>query len=264
MINKDSFRFLLSGGRKKQILELYDLVRPLTYEHIKKIRIGNKDADGGYVMVDDFNGITGSLSLGIGFDISWDISMTKIGIPIYQYDHTVNAPAEVAENPLLHFHKCGIASVTDAELHMKSISDILSDEMAAHSGDLILKMDIDGYEWDVLDKMPHDVLMRFRQICMEIHNPIARPGQASRRNRNLRVLRKLFTSFAPVHLHANNASPTRVILGLEIPKLLEITYIRRDGQKFSVSNEEFPGEFDTPNIPSRPEIPIGNIIQAKP
>lgn len=95
---------------------------------------------------------------------------------------------------------------------------------------------------------------------MEIHNPIGRPGQGAFRHRNLGVLRKLHSVFAPVHLHANNASPSRVFCGLQVPKLLEITYIRRSGQTFTDSTEPFPGELDVPNLASLPDINIGEIV----
>lgn len=263
MSSFDSLRFWFSGGRKEHVLELYDLVRPLTFLGLKKIRIGNKKADGGYVMANDFCGIDGALSLGIGHDVSWDAEMCEYDMEIYQFDHTVDAPEANKGNSKLHFHQVGIAGSSDPSAKMKSIKDILSDEMSLHTNDLILKIDIDGYEWDVFDKMPADVLSRFRQICIEIHTPLGRHGQSAIRERNLRVLRKLYSHFAPVHLHANNASPSRIYSGLEVPKLLEITYVRRNGQNFTDSQENFPGELDIPNVPSHPEINIGTIVARK-
>lgn len=256
----DTLRFLLAGGSRDQVTELYDLIRPQTCAGLRKIRVGNRDSDGGYVMVDDFDGITGALSLGIGLDVSWDVEMSRRGIEIHQFDHTVEPPPEVAEHPLLHFHRCGIAARTDPAARMRSIDDILADEMAAHTGDLILKIDIDGHEWETFEAMPAAVLSRFRQICVEIHHPLARPGQRAKRARNLAVLRKLHDHFAPVHLHANNAGPVRKLCGLEVPKLLEITYLRRDGRRFTDSTDPFPGDLDVPNVPAWPEIPIGRIV----
>ena len=259
-MNTDNIRYWLSGGRKRQVLELHDLIRPQTCDELKKIRVGNDRKDGGYVMADDLECIEAALSLGIGHDISWDIEMTKLGVEVYQYDHTVEAPAEVAGNPRLHFHKAGIAAVSDPSIPMRSLKDVLVEEMAAHDGDLILKMDIDGYEWEVFESMPDEILRRFRQICIEIHHPLARPGQSAKRKQHLGVLRRIHREFAPVHLHANNAGPVRELAGLRVPKLLEITYIRRDDQQFRDSDESFPGKLDVPNIPSAPEIPIGEIV----
>lgn len=263
MINFDSIRFRLTGGTKAQVLELHDLVRPQTFPELAKRRVGNRSSDGGYVMVDDFEGIQAACSLGIGLDISWDLEMTSFGVDIYQFDHTVEAPAEVAQNPKLHFQKCGIAAETHPERRMKSIADILNHEMAGYSGDLILKIDIDGHEWDVFKNMLDPVLRRFRQICVEIHNPLGRPDDSATRLRNLGVLRKLVSSHAPVHLHANNGGKVRTLCGLQVPKLLEITYLRRDGQHFTDSEETFPGALDVPNVPSREEIPIGEMVRKR-
>ncbi len=256
----DNLRFLITGGRKEHIFELYDLIRPKTYPGLKKIRIGNRASDGGYVMIDDFEGMKGALSLGIGNDISWDLEMSQYGVDIYQFDHTVEAPDAVKNNPLLHFHQCGISGIQGQHPKMKTIGEILSQEMSGYVGDLILKIDIDGYEWEVFEHMPMEILRRFRQICIEIHNPLGRPSQSNWRLRNLNILRKLHSVFAPVHLHANNASPPRMFCGYAVPKLLEITYIRRDGQSFNDSQESFPGEYDVPNIASLPEIKIGEIL----
>ncbi len=109
--------------------------------------------------------------------------------------------------------------------------------------------------------MPAATLGRFRQICLEIHQPVARPADFLRRQRNLAVLRKLHELFAPVHLHANNAGKVRSLYGLRVPKLLEITYLRRDGRRFAESGDPFPGDLDAPNVASAPEIPIGEIIR---
>jgi len=259
----DTIRFYCSGGRVDDVHQLYDLLRPQTCEGLRKLRFGNGSGDGGYVMVDDFTDIRTALSLGIGGDISWDVEMTQRGLEIYQYDHTVEPPPECAVNPKLHFHRWGIAGKADHARRLKTIEEILSDEMSGYSGDLVLKIDIDGYEWDAFSQMPDGVLRRFRQICIEIHNPLARPTQRAQRIRNLTVLKVLHQRFAPVHLHANNAGPVRELFGLKVPKLLEITYLRRDGQKFTDSQEAFPGELDVKNVSINPEIEIGTIVGLK-
>lgn len=261
MARIDTMRFLLTGGRPAQVRWLYDLIRPQTCPGLKKMRVGNRLGDGGYVMADDFNGIKAALSLGIGDEITWDVEMSERGFDVFQFDHTVEQPDEVATNPRLHFYKCGIASYTDQQQNLKTIRDILAEEMADYSGDLILKMDIEGHEWDTLALIPDEVFSRFRQICIEIHNPLARPGQRVWRNRNLSVLQKLHRKFAPVHLHANNAGFVKKLFGLTVPRALEITYIRRDGQSFSDSTDAFPGEYDVPNVPSDPEIMLNEIIR---
>lgn len=187
--------------------------------------------------------------------------MIKHDIPIYQFDHTVDAPAAVASQPLLRFHRIGIAGEGAPLPGMKSITAILAHEMAMHQGDLILKMDIDGWEWEVFESMPEATLCRFRQICHEIHQPVGRPADFRKRKRNLAVLRKLHEFFAPVHLHANNAGKVRSICGVHVPKLLEITWLRQDGRGFTESKDAFPGEFDVPNISGSPEIPIGSYFR---
>jgi hypothetical protein len=54
----------------------------------EKSRLG-AEGDGGYVMLDDFGAVRSALSLGIGQDVSWDTAIAKLGIYVFQFDHTV-------------------------------------------------------------------------------------------------------------------------------------------------------------------------------
>lgn len=254
----DSLRFRLAGGRSAHLRELRSLLRPLHYAGLRKIRVGNEHGDGGYVMDAAWTGTTAALSLGIGQDISWDLAMADVGVEIYQYDHTVAAPAP--DDPRLHFFACGISAHPRPGEPFKTLAAILATDAAAHTQDLILKIDIDGFEWDVFYDASPSTLLRFRQICIEFHHPLARPAQTARRERNLAVFRKLFATHAPIHLHANNAGPVRRLLGFALPKLLEVTYVRRDDLVFTASAEAFPGPLDRPNLPQVPEIPIGQLF----
>lgn len=54
---------------KRRIISLTELMIPCKAEGLRKVRLGNKH-DGGYVFLDDFNGVEAALSLGIGDDVS--------------------------------------------------------------------------------------------------------------------------------------------------------------------------------------------------
>ncbi|MBC8207012.1 MAG: FkbM family methyltransferase [Kiritimatiellales bacterium] len=258
----DSFRFWITGGRLSQVCEFYDLIRPQASTGLRKVRVGNVSGDGGYIMADDFDDIRVALSLGIADEISWDEEMTRRGVDVFQFDHTVDPPAQVETNPRLHFYKCGVAGKTDLQKNLKNIENILMDEIGDQSGDLILKMDIEGSEWESLLTISDETLKRFRQICIEIHNPLARPAQRVLRNRNLNVLRKLHRNFAPIHFHANNEGMDRNLFGIVVPRAIEVTYIRRDGQVFFSSDEVFPGKLDVPNSPDRSDVMLTEILRA--
>lgn len=70
------------------ILKLLTALSPKKCDTLSKVRVG-LSADGGYVLPDDFDGVQGMLSIGVGPDVSFDHALAQKGIPSYQYDHTV-------------------------------------------------------------------------------------------------------------------------------------------------------------------------------
>ena len=79
------------------------LIKPFTAMHQEKPgggavmsckgkrRVGGPN-DGGYVMLNDLDRIGVCYSLGIGFEVSWDLEMAEWGALVYQYDNTVDGP----------------------------------------------------------------------------------------------------------------------------------------------------------------------------
>src|SRR5256885_13185510 len=61
-----------SESTRLRFIELLRLMRPFDIADRPKIRVGNPH-DGGYVMIDDFEGARAALSIGIGDEISWDM-----------------------------------------------------------------------------------------------------------------------------------------------------------------------------------------------
>src|SRR5476651_2191886 len=81
----------LDPGWREPLVKLLRLLAPERAEGVAKIRVGGRH-DGGYVMLDDFRGIEGAYSLGIGPDVGWDLALAERGVPVWQYDPTVSGP----------------------------------------------------------------------------------------------------------------------------------------------------------------------------
>src|SRR5262249_15949851 len=77
--------FGLSEDDIAQVKNGLALLEPCSVEGIKKIRMG-AEHDCGFVMLNDFAGISKALSLGIGWDVSWDLAVAERGIPVFQFD----------------------------------------------------------------------------------------------------------------------------------------------------------------------------------
>lgn len=220
---------------------------------IEKVRLGDA-GDGGYVMLDDFTGVTGALSLGIGGNCSWDAQIAERGIDVYQYDHTIEGPP--TEHPRFHFTRKMIAAEVSKDA--ESLSTALGTIAASENERLVLKIDIEGAEWDVFDSAPEVDLGRFSQIIAEFHD-FDEVLNSAWRDRAQRVLAKLRTQFDVVHVHANNYGTYDVIANVPIPEAFEISFANRSIYRSEETDEVFPTALDQPNRPDRPDIFLGTM-----
>ena len=167
------------------------LLEPRAAVGCQKVRLGNV-GDGGYVSLDDFRPGDVAFSLGINDDISWDEDAADRGLIIHQFDHTVNDPAP--HDPRMIFQKKMIARDTGTET--QNLSDLIRTwDRGETRPNLVLKMDIEGSEWDVWESTPLSALSRFSQILCEVHglNQLADTG---RRKQIYRCIKKLYKSYA--------------------------------------------------------------------
>ena len=230
------------------------LLRPYAAKGIKKARFGSAN-DGGYVHLDDFQGVDTAFSFGIEQNASWDVDVAKRGVTVYQFDHTVDAP--IVDNPRLIFAKKEIS--TEAGPASESLSSLVSRHDKQHSHpNILLKIDIECNEWAVFDSTPPEILSRFSQIVGEFHYFQAFSDVEWRRI-FARVLKKLSDAYAVIHVHANNYGGFSNVANVVVPNVLEITFANRSIYSFSESDEVFPGPLDIPNDPSRPDMHLGTF-----
>ena len=216
-----------------------------------KVRVG-ASRDGGYVMLDDFGGVAGAYSIGIGRDVSWDLDIAGRGLPVFQFDHTVLG-SPVA-HPLFRFERLGLGIKTDPSARLETLEDMLR-RPSAPAGELILKMDVEGAEWSILDRLSEDILPRFRQIVCEFHN-FHELRREAWYDRAFRVFAKLNKTHQAVHLHRNNWGPRVWVGEVEIPFFGEITFASRAVYTFEPTDEPFPGPFDLPSASLFPDRPL--------
>ncbi|WP_036257741.1 FkbM family methyltransferase [Methylocapsa aurea] len=146
------------------IVQALSLLKPYDIDK-SKVRIG-PDTDGGYILADDISTAQSIISYGIGAEFRFDIEFAKKGHDVYMFDHTIQGIQ--AEDRRLHFFSEGVAGKTDIAKNLFSIEDHLDRHKI--SGDhLILKMDVEGAEFDALRAVPDNILRRFEQIVLEVH-----------------------------------------------------------------------------------------------
>ncbi|MCI0600847.1 MAG: FkbM family methyltransferase [Beijerinckiaceae bacterium] len=221
------------------LLAPFDIDKP-------KIRIGPK-TDGGYIVGDCLSSTQTVVSYGIGKEYRFDSEMAGRGHDVYMFDHTIEGIQ--AKHRRLHFFREGIAGRTNASDSVFSIKDHL-DRHRIIGDRLILKMDVEGAEYDALDAIPDDTLNRFEQIVLEVHW-LNRLDEFTFRDRFCRVFRKLNSAFTLFHVHANNwngQNGLAIVGGVPVSSLLELSYIKSAIVHRQPSQTLYPTKLDYPNI----------------
>jgi hypothetical protein len=214
------------------------------------IRLGSSN-DGGYLLVDDCKISDVVLSLGIGDNNSFDFEIARRIKAVHMFDHTINEPPKTIPNG--YFHRIGISDCA-SEKYTTIPQAILE---YPSSQEFILKIDIEGDEWKVLDSLDVEFLLRFRQITGEFHGFHKLINQPDELSRTVRVLSKLVSNHKFVNLHANNWAKVEIIKGMLIPDVIEFTLAREDVISEVKSLEHLDISLNEPNNPDKSEIYLG-------
>lgn len=192
---------LLPGSEPKtpnEIREaLFAELQPVTLSNCDLQRVGGPN-DGGYVMCGNLLGApSAAYSYGIGSDDEWGCEISnRLGVAVHEYD-CFDPKRPMCEAWHLAFHdECvGPSPATIEGRPFDTIKNQVARNGHAESP-LLMKMDIEGAEWDSLLQTPDEVLTRIDQIAMELHGVDDR--------KYIEVVRKLKRTFHLVHRHFNN------------------------------------------------------------
>ena len=128
-------------------------------------------------------------------------------------------------------------------------SQWIEESLGEQAGDLLLQMDIEGYEYEVLAEVSSDLIERFRVIVVEFHDLHALlRGSSTGFRRISDAFRKLLISHRCVHIHPNNVSSCLRFRDLTVPDVMEFTFARRDLVKDGEFVTAFPHSLDTANL----------------
>lgn len=215
-------------------------------------RIGRHN-DGGYVMHNCFRDGCICYSFGINDDVSWDSFFAKRNHPVYMYDHTIEKLPY--ENSNFIWEKIGICGEKSGSYDgcLLTLEDILKKNGHQNYEGMILKMDVEGAEWNVFSKINPNILKCFDQIVLEMHGL----WNLSMREKILETFRRLNRFHQLVHIHGSNGSFVIESGSRNIPNIIEMTYINRKGRKFIKSSRFFPTQIDEKNNGILPEIVLG-------
>lgn len=204
----------------------------------KLVRLGSHH-DGGYILVDDFGKCEAAYSIGIFNDVSWDLEIAKKGIDVFMYDHTIQGLPSQHER--FHFFKNGICGAKCQNPSLKTFKEILKKNGHTNNKNLILKIDVEGAEYDSFENTESELIDNFAQIVIEFHD-FCNLLHFDQGPQILKVLDKINKTHQGVHIHANNCCGVCLIDGVPIPQLLEITYVRRRDYQFLENPKCYPIE----------------------
>ena len=248
----DALSELVALGQENYYSQLQNLLYISKPELYDLVRIGSAH-DGGYIMLDDFKAGNIAYSFGISDDVSWDKDIASRGYDVFMYDHTIDGLPE--ENNRFHFFRLGIADGKTQDDRLKTLEELIASNHHENEHDMILKMDVEGAEWGFLAGVKSSTLEQFSQMTFEFHGITNHdnPKQV------LEVFKKINRTHQLVHIHANNNGPYISLNGKKFCSLFEFSYVRRDiytfPEKYDVT---LPISIDAANIPSIPEIELGN------
>lgn len=234
-----------SSLKETGVYQYYKRIHELTSiniiceKDIEERRVG-RDHDGGYVMVLPASRECIAYSLGICDDVSWDQEMADMGYDVFQYDHTIDALP--MENERFHWEKIGLTGEEETE-ELKHLETLIKKN--GHEGvqGMVLKMDIEGYEWSLLKNCPEYVLNQFDQIVLEMH------GLTNVDDSELILggLENLTQNHSVIHAHGNNYRQVAFCGEYMTPDVVEMTLVKNDLFSFKKVKTCMLGKLDQIN-----------------
>jgi hypothetical protein len=220
------------------------------------VRIGGP-GDGGYLVPDLMDGIAACFSPGVAQTSGFETELAQRGIRSFMADYSVEGPA--TDNPLFTFEKKFLGTRNDAVF--TRLEDWMVRSLDGIEGDLILQMDIEGAEYPVLLDTPPKVLRRFRIMVIELHD-FDQVFVRSAFRFYQQTIERLLRDFVVVHIHPNNGTKPRTNGRIDVPKVLEITLLRRDHVRIvEGAKPVYPHPLDAPNVTGKADAVLPLAMQ---
>lgn len=250
---------------------LVELLTPCANACARVSHYGGNRGDGVYLMCEDALQPAGTISAALSFGVrdadkwGYDISM-RLNVPVHGYDcfdagPVVRRTVPLGVNATFHRHCIGARTETIDGRSFLSVDDIVRRHRLPRSSrqrratgaaaaraasHLLMKMDVEGFEFEAVPAMSPGVLRQFRTLVFEVHG-ITRPnvpimGQCCKRGAQrgpynathgaseaVRFFEHLERSgFVLTTVHSNNLWGASRMAGKVVPNLMDVTLVNRD------------------------------------
>lgn len=222
--------------------KIFSELRPVYLKNCTMKRFGSA-YDGGYVMCENLlNNVQSAYSYGIGGNDDWGCDISKkYNLIVHQYDcFDANQPVCIEGKFIFHSECIGDKLIRKDN----KIFDNLSNQIIKNNDQgkrVVVKMDVEGDEWNSLLVTPEATLSNIDQLVVEFH---AWGFQEEFCNS---IIQKLKKTFYIVNLHINNCCCPDKFLPSKMG--FEVLFVNK---KIGIINEVkiFPGNpLDSPNLP---------------
>lgn len=241
-------QFISKRVETSQVIEFIRTLKP-AYPQDQLIRLG-ADHDGGYLIPDDLEGIEVCLSPGVSDEASFEEDLLKREIRSYLCDYSVDEPPVKLPNCV--FEKKFIG-VKDDEVFQTLETWMKNHDLIEGDEDLMMQMDIEGFEYPVLLSTPDSILQRFRIIVLEVHDLFNLFDPASFCIME-QTFSKMLNHFRVAHIHPNGYGKSVFVDGHEFPRIIEMTFIRKDRYEGNPGKIKMPHPLDKSCIPGREDM----------
>ena len=201
---------------------IYHLLVPKKVIGKEKILIGGK-RDGSYVILNDFKNIKVAYSFGISRMIQFDKNLADRGIDVYMYDHTIKSLPY--NNKKFHWKKIGVSGKNNNNKLLKSLEELIIENGHISEENMILKMDVEYFEWESLRDLPDKMLSQFKYILIEYHFNDSRNLKEISLYYN--VIKKINQTHQVFYIRCHNRYLIVKFGNNRICKYLEVSYIIR-------------------------------------
>jgi len=243
----------------RQTFDAITLLQPFDID-LPKVRYGSS-GDGGYIFADSIRPEQPVLSFGVSDNCDLEFDFAERGHKVFMFDPSVNEAPKY--HPNFTFHKIGVAAEDGRDGSFLSLASCMKLCGLSDRSDIVLKIDTEGAEYPTFSSVSPELLLQFEQIALEIHW-LERLDQLEFREKFVKCLSNVNKYFFNFHVHANNCAPLAIVGGRQfggghssggftVASVLELSYIRRDIARPSLSKTFYPSTLDYPNHPFYPD-----------
>jgi len=198
----------------KRTQDFYALIRPNKRENL--LLVGSQ-YDGGYFLPLHFRQTDILVSAGIGSNTDFEREVASHVARGFLFDASISQPTDLPKN-LKFYQKFIGSSDTDNTLGLKEV-------IQSTKGQILLKLDIEGAEYEALNSVGEEELIRCPIIVCEFHNLktfLQDDGQI------VTLFQRILKTHHIIWTGTNNYAHFYFLNGKRYPNVIECVFLRKD------------------------------------